>query len=138
MKNEYFKMGALEDRDDYTPTSTRTVKFDKTAFAIIDGELRRVSSEYRSQTVHLPYSFASVTGIEIKNDNLVYVESIFPNNEVSSEFNACCLTEKDFKYLFNYVETDNTLYIQKKDEFNQLIDSFVCYQWNGKQFNINL
>lgn len=88
------------------------------------------------ETEHQPYSYATITGIEIKNDSLVYVEGIFPNNDVSFEFDASCLKEKDFKYLFNYIETDNTLYIQKKDEFNQLVDSFMCYQWNGEKFII--
>lgn len=55
MKNEYFKMGPAEDRDDYTSTDTRTVKFDKPAFAVIGGELRRVSGEHITQTVRQDY-----------------------------------------------------------------------------------
>lgn len=55
MKNEDFKMGPAEDRDDYTSTSSRTVKFDNPAYAVIDGELRRVSGEHVSQTVRQDY-----------------------------------------------------------------------------------
>jgi len=82
---------------------------------------------------HLPYSYFTVTPLELRGENLVYVENVFPD-DVNFEFDASSLDLKDIENIFSYSRIDDILYIQEKNEYNQLIDSFACYQWNGEQF----
>ena len=82
-----------------------------------------------------PYSYATVTPFERRGENLVYVENIFPTN-VSFEFDGTYNPKETFDHIFLFTDIDNSLYIQNKNIYNQLIDSYTHYQWNGEKFTI--
>ena len=83
-----------------------------------------------------PYSYATVTPFERRDENLVYVENIFPN-DVSFEFDGTYNPKETFDSIFLFKETDNSLFIQNKNIYNQLIDNnYTHYQWNGEKFTI--
>ena len=82
-----------------------------------------------------PYSYATVTPFERRNENLVYVENIFPN-DVSFEFDGTYNPKETFDNIFLFTDIDNSLYIQNKNIYNQLIDSYTHYQWTGEKFTI--
>ena len=83
-----------------------------------------------------PYSYATVTPFERRDENLVYVKNIFPN-DVSFEFDGTYNPKETFDSIFLFKETDNSLFIQNKNIYNQLIDNnYTHYQWTGEKFTI--